>query len=93
MQYMVPKNSQADMGSIQSPSSGAVLTSLSCDRTEDDTYLDAAIKRGAECDTHRQLLCVRMMMTSKGYHWKLPPTRTKGFDVSKLAGGRKWKWE
>ena len=26
-------------------------------------------------------------MTSKGYHWKVPPTTTKGFDVSKLAGG------
>ena len=47
--------------------------------------LDAAVKRGAECHTDHQLLCVKVKMARKVYHRKTPPTRTRRFDVSKLA--------
>ena len=47
--------------------------------------LDAAVKRGAECHTDRQLLCVKVKMARKVYHRKTQSTRTRRFDVSKLA--------
>ena len=47
--------------------------------------LDVAVKRGAECNTDHQLLCVKIRMSMPCRHGKAPASRGKRFDVSKLA--------
>ena len=49
--------------------------------------LDVAVKRGAECHTDHQLLCVKMRMSRKVYHRRITATRARRFNVSRLARG------
>ena len=43
------------------------------------------MKRGAECNTDHQLLCVKIKMSVPCHHGKVPSNRGKRFDVSKLV--------
>ena len=73
-------------GSIQCPISGIVPISIYIMRQKDRRwYLDVAVKRGAECNTDHQFLCVRLRMARKVYHQRMPGTRMRRFDVSKLV--------
>ena len=72
------------LDNILIPSIGIVLTLLSCDRWTGDGAWMLLLKRGSECHTD-QLLCVKMKRTKKAYHQKAPLTKTKRFDVCKLA--------
>ena len=47
--------------------------------------MDVAVKSEAECHTDHQILCVKVRMTRRVYHRRIPPTRTRRFDVSRLA--------
>ena len=46
--------------------------------------LDACVKRGVECNTHHQLLCIKIKVTGKGGYHHL--RAKKRFDVSRLTG-------
>ena len=48
-------------------------------------YLDATVKRGVECNTDHQLLCVKVKMGRKHYHHRKSSTKQRKFDVSKLV--------
>ena len=47
--------------------------------------MDVAVKRGAECNTDHQLLCVKIRMSAPCQRGKAPLSRGKRFDVSKLT--------
>ena len=47
--------------------------------------LDVTVKRGAECNTDHQLLCMKIKMLGTCHHRIVPTVRTRWFDVAKLA--------
>ena len=49
--------------------------------------LDVAVKRGAECNTDHQLLCMKIKMQRNCYHRSRPPGQSRRHDVSVLARG------
>ena len=47
--------------------------------------MDASVKRGAECNTDHQLLCMTLMLKTKGYSNPVPIANRRHYDVSNLA--------
>ena len=47
--------------------------------------LDVTVKRGAECNTDHQLLCMKIKMLGTCHRRIVPTVRTRRFDVAKLA--------
>ncbi len=51
--------------------------------------LDVTVKRGAECNTDHQLVCLKFKVSGSYHHRRsTPPSQLKRFDVAKLDGGR-----
>ena len=47
--------------------------------------MDVGVKRGAECNTDHQLLCMTLRLKREGYCKPVPIANSRWYDVSSLA--------